>query len=111
SGPNNRFSVSNANGVSAADMSISESDSQHFTISFAAGTLSSGDSFDFGMSVFTPIQGSTQEDPDRFRDIVLTVTLDNRQTFTGKVMALPKLPFNNYTGFGLVNADAATRTR
>jgi hypothetical protein len=111
SGPNNRFSVSNPNGVSAADMSISESDNRHFTISFAPGSLSSGDSFDFGMSVFTPIQGSTQEVPDRFRNMILTVTLDNGQSFTGKVMAFPKLPFNNYTGFGLVNADAATRTR
>jgi hypothetical protein len=108
----NRFSVSNANGVSFADMAIGfNTAATQFTISFAPGSLTSGDSFDFGESVFTPIQGSTQEDPDRFRHMILTVTLDNGQTFTGKVMAFPKLPFNNYTGFGLVNADAATRTR
>jgi hypothetical protein len=108
----NRFSVSNANGVSFADMAIGfNAAATQFTISFTAGSLTSGDSFDFGESVFTPIQGSTQEDPDRFRNMILTVTLDNGQTFTGKVLAFPKLPFNNYTGFGLVNADAATRTR
>jgi hypothetical protein len=39
----------------------------------------------------------------------VTVTLDNGQTFSGRVFAAPKLPFNNYTGFGLVNADLATR--
>ena len=106
----NRFSVSNGNGVSVADMAISfNTAATLFTITFAPGSLTSGDSFDFGESVFTPIQGTVQEDPDRFRHMILTVTLDDGQKFTGQVMAFPKLPFNNYTGFGLVNADAATR--
>jgi hypothetical protein len=35
--------------------------------------------------------------------------LDNGQTFSAPVLALPKSPINNFTGFGLVNADAATR--
>jgi hypothetical protein len=108
----NRFSVSNANGVSAADMAISFANgSTAFTITFAPGSLASGDSFDFGESVFTPIQGSTEEVPDRFRHMTMTVVLDDGTSFSGRVMAFPKLPFNNYTGFGLVNADAATRTR
>jgi hypothetical protein len=106
----NRFTVSNANGVAFSDMTISISpDSFQFTIAFARGSFGSKESFDFGQSVFTPIQGSTQEDPDRFRNMKVTVTLDNGQTFTGRVFAEPKLPFNNYTGFGLVNADLATR--
>jgi hypothetical protein len=105
----NRFSVSNANGVTFADMTIAISpDSTQFTITFAPGTFLGGDSFDFGESVFTPIEGTTQEDPDRFRDMKVTVKLDNGQTFSGQVFAAPKFPFNNYTGFGLVNANKAT---
>ncbi|HKD54955.1 MAG TPA: S8 family serine peptidase [Steroidobacteraceae bacterium] len=106
----NRFSVSNARGVAFRDMAISISpDSFQFTIAFARGSFGGKASFDFGESVFTPIQGSTQEDPDRFRNMKVIVTLDDGQTFTGRVFAEPKLPINNYTGFGLVNADLATR--
>jgi subtilisin family serine protease len=106
----NRFSVGDSTGVTFADMTPSVSaDATKFTITFVPGKLSSGTAFDFGLSVFAPIQGSVQEDPDRFRGMNVTVTLDNGQTWTAPVFALPKLPINNFTGFGLVNADAATR--
>jgi hypothetical protein len=106
----NRFSVGDSTGVAFADMTPSVSaDSTKFTITFAPGKLSSGDAFDFGLSVFAPVQGSVQEDPDRFRGMNVIVTLDNGQKWSAPVLALPKLPINNFTGFGLVNADAATR--
>jgi hypothetical protein len=106
----NRFSVGDSTGVTFADMTPSVSaDATKFTITFAPGKLSSGTAFDFGLSVFAPIQGSVQEDPDRFRGMNVTVTMDNGQKWTAPVFALPKLPINNFTGFGLVNADAATR--
>ena len=63
------------------------------------------------MPVFAPAQGSTREDRTASRDMKITVTLDNGQTCKGRVlaMAFPKLQFNNFTGFGPVNSDAATR--
>ena len=108
----NRFSVSNpiGPGVGIGSMTRSVSpDSTQFTITFAPGTFVGGDSFDWGMSVFAPIEGSTEEDPDRFRNMKLIVTMEDGDVYTGTVVAMPRLPFNNFTGHGLVNADAATR--
>jgi Subtilase family len=106
----NRFSVSNGQGVAITDMTWTVSpDQTKFTIAFAPGALKGKESFDFGESVFAPIQGSTEEDPDRFRGMRVTVTMDNGQSFSNSVLAFPKLPINNFTGYGLVNADAATR--
>jgi len=107
----NRFHVGPANGVSRADMTFTISpDQKVMTINFAPGTFSGGDSFRFGMSVFHPLEGTTQIDPDRFRGTRIITTLDNGQTFTGTVFAAPRERINNFTGFGLVNADAATRS-
>ena len=103
-----RFNVGDASGVSASDITVSESpDQKRYTLSFRPGALVGGHYVDFGTSVFAPIQGSTQEDPDRFRGMTMTVTLANGQSFTGTVQAGMPVPVNRFTGAGLVDAAAA----
>jgi hypothetical protein len=104
----NRFSIGEANGISPADVSFSRT-TNTFTLNFVPGTFGAEDSLRFGMSVFSPIEGFTQEDPDHFRGMQVTVKLDDGSTFTSTVSARPTQPINRFTGFGLVNADAATR--
>lgn len=106
----NRFHVGTANGISASDMTFTVSpDQKHFTLQFASGAFAASDAFRFGMSVFAPIQGSTQEDPDRFRGMTMTVTMSNGSTFTGAVTANAPQAVNRFTGFGLVNATKAVQ--
>jgi hypothetical protein len=106
-----RFHVGPASGVSAADITFKVSaDQKQLTLNFAPGSFGAGDAFRFGMSVFAPILGSTQEDPDRFRGMRITVTLNNGTAYTATVAANAPQAINRFTGFGLVNADAATRS-
>jgi hypothetical protein len=84
-------------------------DQTHFTVQFAPGAFAAGDAFRFGMSVFAPIQGSTQEDPDRLRGMKITVAMSDGSTFTGAVTANAPQAINRFTGFGLVNATKAVQ--
>ena len=61
------------------------------------------------MSVFAPVEGSTEEDPDRFRGMTMTVVMDNGKTYHGKVMADQPHKHNVYTGAGLVDAAKAIK--
>ena len=106
----NRFSIGPSNGPTLSNITHTVSaDGTRFTMKFAHGSFRGHQSFDFGLSVFAPIQGSTQEDADRFRGMKVTIRLDDGRTWTSQVFAMPKLAINNFTGFGLVNADAATK--
>ncbi len=105
-----RFNVSDLEGIAASDMTVSTSaDQLTFTINFAPGSFSRGDSVAFGMSLFTIALGSTQVTPDHLRGMTVTTTLEDGRKFTSPVFAGFKFPVNRFTGFGLVNADAAVR--
>jgi len=105
----NRFNVGDSVGIAATDITASPvTNPSIFTLNFAPGSLTGGDSFRFGMSVFNPAEGTTEMDPDRFRGMLVTTTLDNGVTFSSRVIAGPPVRINNTTGFGLVNAELAT---
>jgi hypothetical protein len=114
SGPANRFHVGPSTpGIVITSISeTTEEPGIHrtLTINFADGTFGPGAAFRFGMSVFHPLEGTTQIDPDRFRGAKVRATLDDGRTFSGTVFAAPRLPINQFTGYGLVNAEAAVRS-
>jgi len=106
----NRFTVGATTGPTIGDITHTVSaDRTRFLMSFAPGSFTNRQSFDFGLSVFAPIEGSTQEDPDRFRGTNVTIVLDDRRSWTAPVFAKPKQAVNRFAGFGVVDADAATR--
>src|SRR2546430_609037 len=80
----NRFHVGPASGIAAGDISFSRT-ATSLTLTFKPGTFGAGDAFKFAMSVVNPLQKTTQEDPDRFRGMTVTVTLDNGGAFAGTV--------------------------
>ena len=105
-----RFHVGLADGIDPANITASYSpDVKTVTLNFKPGTFRAGDAFTFGLSVFNPIEGTTQEDADRMENAKVTVTLDNKSTRTGTFRVAEKQRINRFTGTGLVNADKATR--
>jgi hypothetical protein len=106
-----RFYLGASHGVTMADITYSVSaDQSQATLVFAPGSFAPGDHFHFGTSVFNPLQGTTQEDADRMRGLVLTVTMEDGTSFQGTVTAQQTRGVNRWTGAGLVDAAAAIRS-
>jgi hypothetical protein len=105
------FHVGSVRGLSATDVTAARSaDLTTLTLTFAAGKFGAGDSLtfaNFAFPVLLPVQ--FEVDADRVEGGQVTVTFSDGTTKTGKFSVAPKLPINSFTGFGLVNADAATR--
>jgi hypothetical protein len=104
-----RFHIGSADGIDPALVSGARLTDSTFTVSFAPGAFRAGDAIEFGMSVFSPLEGTTQLDADRFEGMKVTVTLDDYSKKKGTFMVAPKDPTNDFTGRGLVNASDAVR--
>ncbi len=103
-----RFHVGDSNGVDPANITVTPgAGGADYTLTFAPGSFAPGASFRFGTSMFNPLQGSTQEDPDRMRGMKITVTMDDGTVYTGTVTAPKPEAINRFTGHGLVNAARA----
>ena len=106
----NRFHVGDSNGIALSDITQTVSaDQTVLTLTFAPGRFHAGQSFRFGMSAFSAIEGTTQLDPDRLRGMKVRALLDNGETFIGTVVADHPRRVNRFAGAGLVNAASAVR--
>jgi hypothetical protein len=106
-----RFYLGASKGVTMADITYSVStDQKQATLVFVPGSFAPGEHFHFGTSVFNPAFGTTQQDADRMRGLVFTVTMEDGTTYQGTVTAQQKMGLNRWTGAGLVDAAAAIRS-
>jgi len=105
------FKVGTAQGLNPTDVTATRSaDRTTLTLTFAPGTFGAGDFLTFANFAFPSVVPFQFEvDADRVKGAVVTVTLDDGSTKTGTFVVAPEVPYNNFTGAGLVNADAATR--
>jgi len=106
-----RFYLGASHGVTRSDITYSvSSDQKRATLDFVPGSFAPGDHFHFGTSVFNPLQGSSHEDADRMRGVVVTVTMEDGTRYQGTVTAQQTRGVNRWTGAGLIDAAAAIRS-
>ena len=109
--PTTGFRLGTLHGITAADVTATRSaDLTSLTLTFAPGTFGRGDFLTFANFAFPvelPVQ--FQVDADRVQGGQIVVTFSDNSTSTGTFFVEPFERVNNFTGAGLVNADAATR--
>jgi hypothetical protein len=109
--PTTGFHIGTLFGLTAADVTATRSaDLTSLTLTFAPGTFRHGDFITFANFAF-PVQLPVQfeVDADRVQGGHVVVTLSDDSTSTGTFFVDRLERVNNFTGAGLVNADAATR--
>jgi hypothetical protein len=111
--PDFGFKINSTHGVTAADVTASESaDGSSLILTFAAGKFGAGDFLTFSnLAVPNALPLISEVDADRVEGGTITVLLSDGSTRSGAFFVERKLPVNAFTGAGLVNADAATRRR
>jgi hypothetical protein len=111
--PTTGFRLGTASGITRGDITVSRSpDLTTLTLTFKPGTFGAGDFFTFANFAFpTALPVQFEVDADRVQNGVVTVALSDGTTRTGTFGVERAQRINNFTGAGLVNADAATRQR
>jgi hypothetical protein len=107
------FHVGTLHGLTAGDVTATRSaDLTSLTLTFKPGTFGRGDFLTFANFAF-PVQLPVQfqVDADRVQGGQVVVTFSDNSTSTGTFFVERLERVNNFTGAGLVNADAATRRR
>jgi hypothetical protein len=103
----NRFSIGSSNGVTYADIVLNPLSPAAYQLDFLPGKFRPGGEFSFGLSVYSPIENSTREDPDRLRGATVTVVLDDGAKYSGTIKSGTLTAHGVFTGAGLVNAEKA----
>jgi hypothetical protein len=111
--PTTGFRIGTLHGLVAGDVTVTRSlDLTSLTLTFAAGSFGAGDFLTFANFAFpTQLPVQFQVDADRVQGGQVVVTLSDDSTRTGTFFVDRLERVNNFTGAGLVNADAATRKR
>jgi hypothetical protein len=108
------FQLGSVHRLRGSDVSAAvSSDLMHLTLTFAPGSFGAADVISFSQvfqSKSVPCD-CVEADADRLRGARLTVTWSDGSKTDGAFQTDQLRGVNNFTGAGLVNADAATRAR
>jgi hypothetical protein len=109
--PTTGFHIGVVHGLAATDVVATRSaDLTSLTLTFKPGSFGHGDFLTFANFAFpTQLPVQFQVDADRVQGGQVIVTLSDDSTSTGTFFVDRLERVNNFTGAGLVNADAATR--
>lgn len=108
----NRFSIGSSTDLTYEDIYIltgtaTGAPSASLSMYFTAGLFTAGNQLTFGASVYNPLEGSTEESGSRLQGTLVTVTMDNGDTYSSTIKSTADVSHGAFTGLGLVDADKA----